>query len=231
MSGITAWLLQLEWERLLVLLITAAAAVVSITLHEVSHGLAALALGDPTARSQGRLSLNPLKHLDLWGLAMLIFAKVGWAKPVPVDVRYFRNPRLGMALVSVAGPLSNVLLSALAAACYTASVFAAICLEQPWLEWVAVFFSSVFHISAGLAVFNLLPVPPLDGSKVVFGLLPRQWYFKLMHFERWGMLLLMALLLTGVLDVPLNFLRGALTDFLTPVSGWTLELLNAFFIG
>lgn len=231
MSGITAWLLQLEWERLLVLLITAAAAVVSITLHEVSHGLAALALGDPTAKRQGRLSLNPLKHLDLWGLAMLIFAKVGWARPVPVDVRYFRNPRLGMALVSVAGPLSNVLLSALAAACYTASVFAAICLEQPWLEWVAVFFSSVFHISAGLAVFNLLPVPPLDGSKVVFGLLPRQWYFKLMRFERWGMLLLMALLLTGALDVPLNFLRGALTDFLSPVSGWTLELLNALFIG
>ena len=231
MSGIAAWFAQLRWDNLLELFVTAAAAVICITLHEVCHGLAAYALGDPTAKRAQRLSLNPVKHLDLWGMAMLIFAKVGWARPVPVDPRYFRNPRSGMALVSVAGPASNVLLSAVAAAGYTASAFYSIYLEQQWLDWAAVFFSYVFYISAGLAVFNLLPIPPLDGSKVVFSLLPQKWYWKLMRYERYGMFLLMALLLAGALDVPLDFLRNGLTGFLFPISEWMLELLTTLHFG
>lgn len=230
MDSFTAWAAQLEWGRLLELLITAAAAVLCITFHEVCHGLAALALGDPTAKRAGRLSLNPLKHLDIFGLLMLVAAKVGWARPVPVNPRYFKNPRLGMAAVSVAGPLSNVLLSAVAAAGYTVSAFYAVYLEAQWLSWLAEFFYYVFYISAGLAVFNLLPVPPLDGSKVVAALLPKQWYWKLMRYERYGMFLLMALLLTGALDVPLNFLRGSLTGFLAPISEWTLKLLTALHV-
>ena len=227
MSGVAAWAAQLQWDRLLELLITAAAAVVCITLHEVCHGLAAYALGDPTARRQGRLSLNPLKHLDLWGMVMLIFVKVGWAKPVPVNPRYFRNPRAGMAAVSLAGPVSNVLLSAVAAVGYAVSAFYAIYQDMAWLDWVAEFFYCVFYISAGLAVFNLLPIPPLDGSKVVFAFLPEAWYWKLMRYERYGMFLLMALLLTGALDMPLDFLRRGLTGFLFPITNGTLELLTA----
>lgn len=226
MSGIAAWVSQLQWELLLELLITAAAALICITFHEVSHGLTAYILGDPTADRQGRLSLNPLKHLDLWGMVMLIFAKVGWAKPVPVNPRYFRNPRADMALVSIAGPLSNVILSAVAAVGYAVSAFYAIYLDLAWLDWVAEFFNYVCSISAGLAVFNLLPIPPLDGSKVLFSLLPQEWYWKLMRYERYGMLLLMALVFTGALDAPLDFLRNGLTGFLFPIWNWMLELLT-----
>ena len=231
MGGIGAWLAQLRWDSLLELGITAAAAVICITVHETCHGLAALALGDPTARRMGRLSLNPMKHLDPFGLLMLLVAKVGWAKPVPVDPRFFKKPRLGMAVVAVAGPASNVLLSALAAAGYTAAMFYSVLLESVWLEWLASFFYCVFFISAGLAVFNLLPLPPLDGSKVLFSILPEKAYWKLMRYERYGMLALMGLLLTGMLDIPLNFLREGLTGALAPISGWVLEGLYSLHIG
>ena len=230
MDSIASWLGQLQWDKALELLITASAAILCITFHETCHGLAALALGDQTAKRMGRLSLNPLKHVDLGGLLMLMIAKVGWAKPVPVDVRYFRNPRAGMAIVSIAGPLSNVLLSALAAVCNTAAVFWFVQTEAVWLGWLADFFYYVFYISAGLAVFNLLPIPPLDGSKVVFSFLPKKYYWKLMRYERYGMLLLMGLLLTGMLDIPLNFLREGLIGLLLPIAEWTMELLTALYI-
>ena len=227
MDGLAAWFAQLRWDSLVEVLIIAAAAVLCITLHETCHGLAAYALGDPTARRMGRLSLNPMKHVDLFGLLMLMVAKVGWAKPVPVDARYFKKPRAGMAIVALAGPLSNVLLSALAAAGYTASMFYSIFLEAAWLELLGDFFYYVFFISAGLAVFNLLPLPPLDGSKLLFSLLPEAHYWKLMRYERYGMLLLMALVLTGVLDIPLNFLREGLLELLLPISEWTFDGLSA----
>lgn len=225
MDGLAAWAAQLQWGRLTELLVTAAAAVLCITFHETCHGLAALALGDPTAKRMGRLSLNPLKHIDLMGLVMLVVAKFGWAKPVPIDTRYFKRPKLGMAVTALAGPLSNVFLSAIAAAGYTISMFYAIEFELTALETAAEFFYIVFYLSAGLAVFNLLPVPPLDGSKVLFSLLPEKAYWKLLRYERYGMVALMVLLLTGVLDIPLNILREGLTGFLAPISGWTLELL------
>jgi Zn-dependent protease len=227
MDGLAAWAAQLQWGRLTELLVTAAAAVLCICFHETCHGLAALWLGDPTAKRMGRLSLNPMKHIDPMGLVMLVVAKFGWAKPVPIDVRYFKNPRAGMAITALAGPLSNVFLSALAAAGYTASMFYAIYFELTFLETLAEFFFVVFYLSAGLAVFNLLPIPPLDGSKVLFSLIPERAYWKLLRYERYGMIALMVLLLTGVLDLPLNFLRDGLTSFLAPISRWTLELLNA----
>ena len=227
MNAVAAWLSQLRWDWLADTLTMAAAAVLCITLHETCHGLAALALGDPTAKRMGRLSLNPLKHVDPMGLLLLIVAKVGWAKPVPVDARRFRDPRMGMALVAIAGPVSNVLLSAVAAAGYTASMFYSVYWEIAALELLADFFFYVFFISAGLAVFNLLLVPPLDGSKVVFAFIPKEWYWKLMRYERYGMLLLMALLLTGMLDVPLNYLRGGLTELLMPISDGVFDLLYA----
>lgn len=227
MDGLAAWVSQLQFGRLTELLVTAAAAVLCICLHETCHGLAALAMGDPTAKRMGRLSLNPLKHIDLMGLVMLVVAKFGWAKPVPIDPRYFRHPKLGMAITALAGPLSNVALSALAAAGYTVSMFYAIEFELAFLEILADFFYIVFYLSAGLAVFNLLPVPPLDGSKVLFSLLPEKAYWVLLRYERYGMLAMMVLLLTGVLDIPLNILRNGLTGFLSPIFQWTLELLLA----
>ena len=227
MDAFRAWIAQLEFGPLLDVLVVAAAALICITFHEMCHGLAALALGDPTAKRAGRLTLNPLKHVDPFGLLLLVTAKVGWAKPVPVDARRFKNPKVGMALVSVAGPLSNVLLSGIAAALYTVCMFYSLYLQIPVLDGLATFFSYVFYISIGLAVFNILPFPPLDGSKVLLSVLPQKWYWKLLRFERYGMFVLMALTLTGVLDVPLNFLRGGLVDLLAPISGWVLELLTA----
>ena len=227
MDGIAAWAAQLQWDVLLDLLVTAAAAILCITFHETCHGLAALALGDPTAKRMGRLSLNPLKHIDLMGLAMMVVARFGWAKPVPINPGYFKRPKLGMAITALAGPVSNIFLSALAACGYTAAMFYAVWLENPGLEWVGEFFYLVFFLSAGLAVFNILPVPPLDGSKVLFAFLPEPLYWKLMRYERYGMLILMALLLTGALDIPLHFLRSGLLGFLAPISQWTLELLYA----
>ena len=227
MDGLAAWAAQLQWDVLLDLLVTAAAAMLCITFHETCHGLAALALGDPTAKRMGRLSLNPLKHLDLVGFAMMVVARFGWVKPVPINPGYFRRPKLGMAVTALAGPVSNIFLSALAAAGYTVSIFYALWLEAPALEWLAEFCYIVFYLSAGLAVFNILPVPPLDGSKVLFAVLPEALYWKLMRYERYGMLLMVALLMTGVLDIPLNFLRDGLIGLLAPISQWTLELLTA----
>ena len=198
MDGLAAWASQLQWGRLTELLVTAAAAVLCICFHETCHGLAALWLGDPTAKRMGRLSLNPMKHIDPMGLVMLVVAKFGWAKPVPIDVRYFKNPRAGMAITALAGPLSNVFLSAVAAAGYTASMFYAIYFELTFLETLAEFFFVVFYLSAGLAVFNLLPIPPLDGSKVLAAFLPDRAYLTLMYDERYGIMLLLALSYFGV---------------------------------
>lgn len=230
MDGFGAWLAQLRWDGLLDTLIVASAAVLCITIHETCHGLAALALGDPTAKRMGRLSLNPLKHVDIFGLAMMVIARFGWARPVPINPRYFKNPKAGMAVTALAGPVSNILLSALAAFGYTVSAFYALTLDQMALQYVADFFYYVFYLSAGLAVFNILPIPPLDGSKVLFSILPEESYWKLMRYEHYGMLLLMGLLLTGTLDIPMNYLRGELIGFLAPISEWTLEMLTALHI-
>lgn len=229
-NALTDWLAQLEWGRLLDLAVMAAAAVLCITFHETCHGLAAFAMGDPTAKRAGRLSLNPLKHVDPVGLLLLVVARFGWAKPVPINPGYFKRPKLGMALTALAGPASNVLLSAVAAAGYTVSMFYAAYLEQPVLEWLGSFFYYIFFLSAGLAVFNLLPLPPLDGSKVLFSALPENWYWRLMRYERYGMYALMVLLLTGALDTPLDYLRDGLIGLLVPISEWTLELLIAIHI-
>ena len=123
MEGIGAWFAQLRWDVLWETLVTVASCVLCITFHETCHGLTAYFLGDPTAKRAGRLSLNPMKHIDVFGLIMLAVAKFGWAKPVPVNMRNFRNPKAGMAITALAGPASNALLAALALMCYSVVVF------------------------------------------------------------------------------------------------------------
>ena len=229
MDSIASWLGQLQWDKALELLITASAAILCITFHETCHGLAALALGDQTAKRMGRLSLNPLKHVDLGGLLMLMIAKVGWAKPVPVDARHFREPRIGMAIVSIAGPLSNVLLSAIAAAGYTASMFYAIYLEQAWLNWLGEFFYYVFYISAGLAVFNLLPIPPLDGSRLLFSVLPDRLYYTYLRYERYLILAVIALAWFGFFSGPLNVCMAWVLEKLCAVTRFPFVYLSYYF--
>jgi len=215
LDGIVRWLQQLEFGRLLEMLVIVAASLLCITVHETCHGLVAYWLGDDTAKRMGRLSLNPLRHVDMIGLVMMALVRFGWAKAVPIDMRKFRDPKGGMALTALAGPVSNALLALLAmvirAACYPQYLHSG----SGFWQCVVLFLEYIAVLSTGLAVFNLFPVPPLDGSKVLFSLLPKPWYDKLMRYERYGMALLAVLLLTKVLDAPLMYLRGKLLDGLS----------------
>lgn len=173
-----------------------------LTIHETCHGLAAYALGDPTAKAQHRLSLNPLHHIDWFGLAMMLVAGFGWAKPVPVNPNYFRKPKQGMAITALAGPVSNFLLALLlllgAKVMYTHAVYTAV--NQAIFD----FLLSTAILSVGLGLFNLVPIPPLDGSKVLFSLLPNHVYNRILRYERYGMILLWALVLLDVGDTYLS---------------------------
>ena len=164
-----------------------AAVFLCLTIHETCHGLAALALGDPTARNLHRLSLNPLRHIDWLGLVMMFAAGFGWAKPVPVDPRYFRNPKWGMALTALAGPASNFLLAGL-------SLLLARVLAETAPNSLAIVFFAVQlpMLSLGLGVFNLIPFPPLDGSKVLAAFLPDRIYVRWMRYEFLGTFILFA---------------------------------------
>lgn len=186
-----------------------AAILLCLVVHEVCHGLAAYKLGDPTAKMNHRLSLNPLHHLDVFGLLMMVTVGFGWAKPVPVDPRYFKKPKQGMAITSLAGPFSNFVLAYLAA--IGANALAAVMTIRG--ETAGVFLAFQFCyllvlLNIGLGVFNLIPFPPLDGSKVVAMFLPDRLYIRWMRLERYGMIILMAILWLGWFD---GFLDGART--------------------
>ena len=200
---------SIDWELLGSLISRVLAVFLCLTVHETCHGLAAYALGDPTAKRQHRLSFNPLRHIDWLGFASMLIVGFGWAKPVPVDMRYFKKPKQGMAITALAGPVSNFLLAVLCL------------LPVGWIYWYAQvttftlwlynFLINVVILSIGLGLFNLLPIPPLDGSKVLFALLPDRLYWKLMRYERYGMLVLLVLV---AFDVGSDFLsRGILWIF------------------
>lgn len=219
MLGYLQNLLQaLDMDSLLDAVLRVVAVLLCLTVHETCHGLAAYRLGDPTAKSMHRLSFNPLRHIDWLGLAMMFFAGFGWAKPVPVDPRYFKKPKEGMAVTALAGPVSNLLLAALAI-----GISKVIYLYAPYTAALDVLFVFLLYIlaplSVGLGLFNLLPIPPLDGSKVLGALLPDETYFRLMRYERYGMILLLALSWFGVTG---KLISGAIQSVY-------LGLLNLFY--
>ena len=230
MDAFRAWLAQLQFDGVWQTAVLVAASLLCITFHETCHGLAAYRLGDNTAKRMGRLSLNPLKHLDLMGLIMMALFRFGWAKPVPVDMRNFKNPKAGMALTALAGPVSNVVLAYAAVVLCNFVMFLADRLGSTWLLLaLAQFFVYVEIISAGLAVFNVFPIPPLDGSKVLFALLSDRAYDRLMRYEKYGMGLLMALLVTGAIDRPLGAMRDWLLTWLNSLGAWGYTLPSAIF--
>ena len=230
MDAFRSWLAQLQFDGVWQTAVLVAASLLCITFHETCHGLAAYRLGDNTAKRMGRLSLNPLKHVDLMGLIMMALFRFGWAKPVPVDMRNFKNPKAGMALTALAGPVSNVVLAYAAVVLCNFVMFLADRLGSTWLLLaMAQFFVYVEIISAGLAVFNVFPIPPLDGSKVLFALLSDRAYDQLMRYEKYGMGLLMALLVTGAIDRPLGAMRDWLLTWLNSLGAWGYTLPSAIF--
>ena len=186
----------LDFGSLLSMVTRLAAVLLCLTVHESCHGLAAYALGDPTARREHRLSLNPLRHIDWFGLLMMFVAGFGWAKPVPVNPKYFKKPKQGMALTALAGPVSNFLLALLML--LAARIFCDVAAYSEANQRILDFLLMVALLSIGLGLFNLLPIPPLDGSKVLFAVLPDGAYNQLMRDERYGMLLLFALVFFDV---------------------------------
>lgn len=198
---------SIDWAFLENTLRRLAAVLLCLTVHETCHGLAAYALGDPTAKEQRRLSLNPLRHIDWLGLGMMLAVGFGWARAVPVDPRHFRRPKQGMALTALAGPASNFLLALLAVFLSREIYLHA---ANPGPAWAALFeflLYALAPLSIGLGLFNLLPIPPLDGAKVLGAFLPDRAYFGLMRYERYGMLVLLALSWLGVTG---GFISGAI---------------------
>lgn len=195
------------------LLLTLPAVLWAISFHEFCHGYAAKLVGDPTAERSGRLSLNPLDHFDLVGTLMLLLVGFGWAKPVPINTRYFRHPRRDLVIVSLAGVAGNILT---AVVCVLFLRF----LGEPWYRLAGragiTVLIQMIAINVGLAAFNLIPVPPLDGSRVLEAFLPFRYLRYYYWLERYGMIILLLLLATGIVDVffsPISRLLWALLPF------------------
>ncbi|MCQ2432671.1 MAG: site-2 protease family protein [Clostridia bacterium] len=183
----------------------------SLTVHEFSHGFIAYKLGDPTARNFGRLTLNPLKHLDPLGTIMMVLFHFGWAKPVPIQTRYFKKPRRDMALTAAAGPISNLILGFIGLLLYAVYITV---VNHVWagaqIDINGIVFQVVsnganllwllFQMNISLAVFNLIPIPPLDGSRLLFIFLPPKWYFGVMRYERYIQIAILVALWTGMLS-------------------------------
>lgn len=180
-------------------------------IHEYSHALVATKLGDQTARLSGRLTLNPMAHISPWGAIMILLVGFGYAKPVPVNVRNtkMKNKKAAMALIALAGPLSNLIIGFLSVMVRYIIIVAAS--KHGGEMTTAIFALNIFFqysaiININLAVFNLIPIPPLDGSRILFAILPSKFYFGIMKYERYIMAAMFLLLLTGVLTTPLSYL-------------------------
>lgn len=183
------------------ILIRAVAVLMALSVHELCHGFAAYLLGDKTAKAMGRLSLNPLRHLDPFGSLCLLLFGFGWAKPVMINPRYFKKPKRDLALVSLAGPLSNFIMAFLGLVVFKILTMAHLLYYGNVIsELIVQIITTVVFLNIGLGVFNLLPIPPLDGSKILLPLLPTKLFVDIMRYEHLGWIILMVALGLGVLD-------------------------------
>ena len=222
----------------------------TLSVHECAHGWMSYRLGDPTARNLGRLTLNPIKHIDPIGFLCMVLFHFGWAKPVPVNARYYKKPRRDMALVAAAGPVSNLIMmvvgmlllyfsyfvySVLATEAYSFGYFSYLMSansvlpfpEETGAKLMFLLFTFLMNftiLNASLAVFNLLPIPPLDGSRIAFIFLPVKFYFGIMRYERYIQIAMLVLLWIGAFDgILTTLISGILTG-----TQWLVELIPIF---
>lgn len=206
-------------QRLLSLLVRALVLFTAFPVHESAHALTAHWLGDDTAKDQGRISLNPFKHINLFGALFMLFVGVGAAKPVPINASKFKKPKVGMAVSALAGPVSNLLLAYLSMILYR-FLYSISYLNGSNLSILLYVFQYAAILNIGLAVFNLLPIPPLDGSRIVTMFLPDKSYFGIMKYEKYIFIALFILIFSGLLDRPLYFLQDKAIDVLWSLTGW-----------
>lgn len=225
-------------DQLIIMLLRLPCILIAISVHESAHGWAADKLGDPTARNMGRITLNPLKHFDPIGaLCMLLFG-FGWAEPVPIQVSNFKKPKRDMALSALAGPASNLLLTVIGCVLYRVALlffiaigwivpqggylyYAAEGITMTIVQTVSIFFSVFMSLNASLAVFNLIPIPPLDGSRLLTALLPLDKYYRVMQYERYIMIALMVLVCAGAFS---NILTVVTQGVIGGID-WLLDLI------
>ena len=189
-----------------------------LPFHEFAHGFVAYKLGDRTAKNSGRLSLNPIAHIDYMGAMLLLIIGFGWAKPVPIDDRNFKNPKAGMAITALAGPVAN-LIAAIVAGLLCNTIIAVVgittILTSMFWQYVILFFQYLMIINTSLAVFNLIPIPPLDGSKILMAFLPDKVVYKIYQYERYFSVFLFVIImivsrsgiLTGIQNIFLDFIQ------------------------
>ena len=220
----------------------------ALSFHEAAHGYVAYKLGDPTARSLGRLTLNPAKHIDPIGFLSMVLFRVGWAKPVPINTRYFKKPKRDMALAGAAGPLANLLLAVINLVVlrlalipitnaystemshYLGSIYAGssftgtVAFTAVSLVVYLLYMGVILNIS--LAIFNLIPVPPFDGSRIFYAFLPTKWYFAVMKYERIIMMVVLVAFVFGFLDGPINWIFSLVSGGLFSMVGMPENALS-----
>jgi Zn-dependent protease len=215
------------------LLISLIISLVALPIHEYAHGYAAYRMGDNTAYRQGRLTLNPLVHIDPLGTLALVLFGFGWAKPVQINPLNFENPKKGMMLSALAGPLSNVGLAFISMVFYKLSYIPVYMgMSGAFIMTIQTFLLYMISINITLAVFNFIPIPPFDGSRIATYFLPQRIYFKIMQYENIIFIGLLVILWLGFLDGPISFVSTSVTgilDFITRPIDWLTTVLVARF--
>ena len=192
----------------------------AITFHEYAHGYAAFKMGDPTAKMQGRLSLNPLSHMDIIGALSMLLLGFGWAKPVPINPYNFKDKKKGTALVSLAGPMANIFLALVGTLIYGLFIrfYSTVDINEDFAMYMQILLSQMIIMNISFALFNLIPIPPLDGSKILGVFLPGKFYYKyILRYERYAFPALIILMYTGIIGRILSFFSSPIIDSLNKI--------------